>query len=51
MATHCKICDKFIPNDQHRNPTSKYYLMDRSEVYCSAQHSLDAHQAKLNNKG
>lgn len=25
-------------------PESKYWNMERNEVYCSAQHSLDVHQ-------
>jgi len=43
MKPECVVCGAYV---QIINgiPVSKYWNVERQEVYCSAQHSLDRHE-------
>lgn len=44
IGWECAVCKSSIGSD-NGYPASKYWNLERKEVYCSAEHSLKAHQA------
>jgi len=43
IGWECALCSISIPS-KDGIPASKYWDLERKEVYCSAEHSLQAHQ-------
>lgn len=43
IGWECAVCGACIKSTSIGLPSSEYWNMERKEVYCSAQHSLDRH--------
>lgn len=40
---YCDVCGTFVASDNGK-PSSHYWNVERKEVYCGAQNSLDRHE-------
>lgn len=49
IGWECAWCKASIGSDDDGYPLSKYWNVERKEVYCCADHSLKAHQKTNDN--
>ena len=51
IGWECAVCGACVASDKEGDPASRYWNVERKEVYCSAQHSLDRHEMTLITEG